>query len=94
MGRCSANSGCKQYFSEGHIFDQVVLLAVMYDSNNNQIILSYVVVTSETEGNWVWFRHQLVQDFSGSSDLVADYTKKIESQQLQGSIRSFVCLVA
>ena len=56
MGRCSANSGCKQYFSEGHIFDQVVLLAVMYDSNNNQIILSYVVVTSETEGNWVWFR--------------------------------------
>ena len=40
-------------FLKGHIFDQVVLLAVTYDGNNNQVLLSYAVVTSETEDNWV-----------------------------------------
>ena len=40
-------------FLKGHIFDQVVLLAVTYDGNNNQILLSYALVTSETEDNWV-----------------------------------------
>ena len=36
-------------FLKGHIFDQVVLLAVTYDSNNNQILLFYAIVTFETE---------------------------------------------
>ena len=36
-------------FLKGHIFDQVVLLAVTYDSNNNQILLLYATVTLETE---------------------------------------------
>ena len=40
-------------FWEGHIFDQVVQSTVTYDGNNNQILLSCAVVTSETEGNWV-----------------------------------------
>ena len=40
-------------FLKGHIIDQVVLLAVTYDSNNNQILLSYAIVTNETEDIWV-----------------------------------------
>ena len=75
-------------FLKGHIFDQVVLLAVTYDSNNNQYLLSYAVVTSETEDNWVWFSHQLEQDFPGSYVLIADYSKGFESQQFQCGIRS------
>ena len=35
-------------FLKVHIFDQVVLLAVTYDFNNNQILLSYAMKTSET----------------------------------------------
>ena len=66
---------------KGHIFDQVVLHAVTNDSSN-QILLSYTVVISETEDNWVWFTHQLVQDLPGSSELVADYTKRIENQKV------------
>ena len=31
-------------FLKGDIFDQVVLLAVTYDSNNNQILMSYAIV--------------------------------------------------
>jgi hypothetical protein len=37
------------------VFDQVVLLSVIYDVNNKQILLSYAIVISETEDNWVWF---------------------------------------
>jgi hypothetical protein len=73
-------------FLKGQIFDQVVLHAVTNDSNN-QILLSYAVVTSEIEDKWVWLTHQLEQDLPGSSDLVADYTKRIENQQFQGCIR-------
>ena len=40
-------------FLKGQIFDQGVLLAVTYDGNKNQVLLSYAVVTSETEDNWV-----------------------------------------
>ena len=46
-------------FLKGNIFDQVVLLAITYDSNNDQILLTYAIVTSETKDNWVWFRHEL-----------------------------------
>ena len=81
-------------FLKGHIFDQVVLLAVTYDGNNNQILLPYANVTSETEDNWVWFRRQLEQDFPGSYVLVADYTKGIESHQFQGDIRNSGCMFA
>jgi hypothetical protein len=81
-------------FLKCHIFDQVVLLAVTYDGNNNQILLLYAIVTSETEDNWVWFRHKLEQDFPGLYILVADYTKGIESHQFQGDIRKFGCLFA
>ena len=42
---------------KGHIFDQFVLLAVTYDGNNNEIVLSYKVVTSGTEDNCVRFKH-------------------------------------
>ena len=71
MGQCSANYGCRQDLFEGLIFDQVVLLAVTCDSNNNQILLLYAIVTSETEGNWVWIRRQLEQDFPGSYLLIS-----------------------
>ena len=81
-------------FLKGHIFDQVVLLAVTYDGNNNQILLLYAIVTSETKDNWVWFRCQLEQDFPGSHVLVADYTKGIESHQFQGDIKNSGCLFA
>ena len=40
-----------------HIIDQVVLLAVSYDGNNNQIVSSYQVVTSGADDNCVWFKH-------------------------------------
>ena len=53
MERCSANYGSKWYFLKGHIFDLVVFLAVTYDSNNNQYLLSYAVETFESEDNWV-----------------------------------------
>jgi hypothetical protein len=92
MGMCSANYGCRWYFFKGNIFDQVVLLAVSYDKNNNQILFSFVVVTSETEDNWMWLRHQLEQDIPGSHVLVADFTMGIESHQFQGDIRSSGCL--
>jgi hypothetical protein len=36
-------------FLKGHIFDQVVLLAFTYEINNNQILLSPVIVVSATE---------------------------------------------
>jgi hypothetical protein len=81
-------------FLKGHIFDQVVLFAVTYDGNNNQILLPYAIVTSETEDNRVWFRRQLEQDFPGSYVLVADYTKGIESHQFQGDIINSGCLFA
>jgi hypothetical protein len=64
----------EETFLEGHIIDQVVLLADTYDSNNNQILLSYAIMTSETEDTWVWLRHELEQDFSGSNVLITDYT--------------------
>ena len=57
-------------FLKGHIFDQVVLLAVTCDSNNNQILLLYTTVTSEIEDTWVWFRHQLEQSFQGLMSLL------------------------
>jgi hypothetical protein len=38
---------------KGHISDQVDLLAVTYDRNNNQILLSYAIVTSDAEDNSV-----------------------------------------
>jgi hypothetical protein len=72
-------------FFNGHIIDQVVLLAVTCDNNNNQILFSYAIVTCETEGTWVWFEHQLEQDFTGSYVLTAKYTKAIERHQFQGS---------
>jgi hypothetical protein len=81
-------------FLKGHIFDQVVLLAVTYDSNNNQILLLYATVTSETGDYWVWFRCQLEQNSQGSYVLVADYTKGIESHQFQCDIRDSGCLFA
>ena len=62
-------------FLKGHIFVQIFLLAVTYDSNNNQILLSYATVTSKTEDNWMWFIRQLEIDFPGSYVLVADYTR-------------------
>ena len=94
IGWCSANIVVDRTFFKGHIFDQVFLLAVTYDGNNTQILLSYAIVTSETEGNWVWFRCQLEQDFTGSYVLVADYTKGIESHQFQGNNRNSACLFA
>ena len=81
-------------FLKGHIFDQVVLLAVTYNSNNNQIIVSCAIVTSETDGNWVWYRPQLEKDLLGPSILIADNTKGIENQQFQGDIRNSECLFA
>ena len=72
----------------------VVLLAVTYDGNNNQILLLYAIVTSETEGNWVWFRFQLDQDFPGLYVVFADYTEGIESHQFQGDISHSGCLFA
>jgi hypothetical protein len=81
-------------FLRGHIFHQVVLYAATYGSKNNQILVSYAVVTSKTKGYWVWFRCQLEQDFSGSSVLIANYSKGIESQQFQGDIRNSGCLFA
>ena len=36
-------------FLKGYTFDQVVLLAVTCERNNNQIVLSYAIVTSETD---------------------------------------------
>ena len=75
-------------FLKGHIIDQVVLHAAIYDSNNNQIMLSYAIVTCETEDTWVWFGHQLEQDFPGSHVLIANYTKAIESHKFQGSNRN------
>jgi hypothetical protein len=60
---------------KGHIFDQVILTSVTYDGNKNQIILSYAVVAFKTDGNWEWFRCQLEQDFSGSYNLIVDYSK-------------------
>ena len=81
-------------FLKGHIIDQVVLLAATYESNNNQILLSYAIVTNETEDTWVQFRHQLEQDFPGSDVLIADYTQTVESKQFKGSIRSSGCLFA
>jgi hypothetical protein len=81
-------------FLKGHIFDPVVQLVANNDSNNNQILLSYAIVTFETEDNWVWFRHQLEQDFPGFYVLVTVYTKGIESQQLKGDNRNSGCLFA
>ena len=46
-------------FLKEHTFDQAVLLAVTYDRNNNQTLLSYAIVTSDAENKWVWFRCQL-----------------------------------
>ena len=40
-------------FLNYHNFDQADLLAVTCDSNNYQIILSYAIITSKTEDNWV-----------------------------------------
>ena len=40
-------------FLKGHIFDPFIQLVANYDSNNNQILLSYAIVTFETEDNWV-----------------------------------------
>ena len=57
-------------FLKGHIIDQVVLLAVTYDSNNNQILLLYATVTSETEDTWVWFRDQREQNLQGLMSLL------------------------
>ena len=56
----------------------------------NQILLSYVVVTYETEDKWMWFRPQLEQDFPGSYVLLEEYSKGIEIQQLQGDIRNSI----
>ena len=56
MGRSSAIDGCKWDFLNGHIFDQVDLLAVTYDSINNLMKLSYADVTSETKNTWMWSR--------------------------------------
>lgn len=64
-------------FLRGHIFDQVILTAITYDGNNIQVILSYAVVTFKTDDNWVWFRCQLEQDFSGSYKLIVNYSKRI-----------------
>ena len=79
-------------FLKGHIFDQVVLLAITYENNKNQILFSFVVVTSETEDNWMWLRHQLEQNIPGTHVLVVDFTKGIESHQVQGDIRRSGCL--
>lgn len=35
-----------------HSFDQVVLLAIISYSINNQIVLSYAFVASKAKGNW------------------------------------------
>jgi hypothetical protein len=94
MGRCSANYACRKDFFKCHIFDQVVPLAVIYDSNNNQILLSDAIETSETYNNWVQFRHQLKLDAPGSYVLVTDYFKGIRIHQLQGDIRNSGCLFA
>ena len=94
MGRCSAHFGCEQDFLNGHIFDQAVLHAVTYDSNNNLILLTNAVVTSETKDYWVWFRFQLDQDFPGLYVVFADYTEGIESHQFQGDISHSGCLFA
>jgi hypothetical protein len=75
-----------QNVSKGHIFDQAVLFAITCDSNNHLIILSYAIVTFETEDNWVWFRHQLKQDFPLPHVHVADYSKMVGSQQFQDVI--------
>ena len=48
-------------------------------------------VTSETDKNWVWFRYQLEQDFQRSFVLVENYTRGIDSQQLQDDIMSSGC---
>ena len=81
-------------FLKGHIFNPVIQLVANYDSNNNQILLSYAIVTFESEDNWVWFRYQLEQYFPGSYVLVTVYTKVIESQQLKGNNRSSGCMFA
>ena len=81
-------------FLKCHIFDQVVPLAVNYDSNKNQILLSYTIETLETDNNWVRCRHQLELDAPGSYVLVADYFKGIGIQQFQGDIRNSGCLFA
>ena len=81
-------------FLKGHIFDQVVLLAVTCNSNNNWILVSCAIVTSETEDNWVWYRPQLEKDLLGPIIFIADNTKGIESQQFQGDIRNSECLFA
>jgi hypothetical protein len=81
-------------FLRDHIFHQFVLHAATYGSINNQILVSNAVVTSKTKGNWVWFRCQLEQGFSGSSVLIANYSKGIESQQFQGDIRNSGCFFA
>jgi hypothetical protein len=78
-------------FMKAHIFDQTVLLAVAFDGNNKHIILAYAIVTSETEANWVWFQSQLLNDFSGPFILLSDYSKGVESDTFQDSIKLAGC---
>ena len=70
-------------FLKGHIFNPVIQLVANYDSNNNQILLSYAIVTFESEDNWVWFRYQLEQYFPGSYVLVTVYTKGLRVSNLK-----------
>ena len=52
-------------FLKDHTFHQAVLLAVTYDRNKNQILLSFAIVVFYTEDNWLWLKHQLEQFFQG-----------------------------
>jgi MULE transposase domain len=82
-------------FLKGHIFDQVVLLAVTYDSNNNQILLLYVMVTSETEDTWVWFRRQLEQNLQGLMSLLRTTQRglRVISSKVILEFRMLICMM-
>ena len=80
-------------FLKDHTFHQAVLLAVTYDRNKNQILLSFAIVVFYTEDNWLWLKHQLEQFFPGSHVHIADYSKGIESWQFQDCIRNSGCFL-
>jgi hypothetical protein len=65
-------------FLKVHIFVKVFLLNVIYEGNNNQILISYAVVTFDIVDKWVRFRHQLELNFPASFVLISDHSKWTE----------------